>query len=112
MSARELCVLVEELPDTSRFKRAQASAWTLVEQLLAASLNVEHGIREDYRGRNGADYDYTPVEMPELAGERSRRDEQQHRRQLAGRVFDALLSGQLRMSEIDVHSDIEEVLSR
>jgi hypothetical protein len=112
MSARELCVLVEELPDDSRFKRTQAAAWTLVERLLAASLNVEHGLREDYRGRHGADYEYTPVEMPELDGERDHRAEQQHRRQLARQVFEGMLSGRLRMSEIDVHSDIEEVLRR
>ena len=49
MSPRELIVLVEELPDESRFKRRMGSGFTNVEALLAALVNnyVRSHVSED-----------------------------------------------------------------
>ncbi|WP_063039727.1 hypothetical protein [Nocardia pseudovaccinii] len=115
MTPRELCVLVEGLSDASWYKRSRASSWTLLEQFAAGVVNVLQAYRQDYRNAHGAEHDWTLIEMPELEHIRAKREaeEQQRmtRRQLAGRVFDAMLTGRLRMSEIDVNADIEEVLA-
>ncbi|MFE3229343.1 hypothetical protein [Nocardia sp. NPDC059228] len=115
MTPRELVVLIEELPEDSRFKRKRSTAWTLLERLLAASINLQHCMREDYRSAHGADYHFTPIEAPELDHERRRREAREaaniHRRQLARAVIDRMLSGQLRTADIDVTKPIEEVLA-
>ncbi|GAB3211354.1 hypothetical protein [Nocardia tengchongensis] len=115
MTARELVVLIEELPDDSGFKRKRSTSWTLLERLLAASINLQHLMRQDYRSRYGADYHFTPIEAPELDHERRRREAresaQTRRRQLQQAVLDRMLSGQLQMSDIDTTKSIEEVLN-
>lgn len=115
MTPRELIVLVTELPDESRFKRQRSTAWTLIERLVAASINISHSMREDYRNAHGVDYDYTPVTPPELAHEQRAREARERaaieRRQLARTVIDRMLSGQLRIAHIDVTKPIEEALN-
>ncbi|MEU6582814.1 hypothetical protein [Nocardia sp. NPDC046763] len=114
MTPRELVVLVNELPSDSRFKRGHSSSWTLTERLIAASINLQHSLREDYRSAHDADYHFTPVEAPELERDRRAREAQeraaQHRNQLARTALDRILSGELQMTDIDVTKPIEEAL--
>ncbi|MFD6357946.1 hypothetical protein [Nocardia tengchongensis] len=114
MTARELVVLIEQLPEDSGFKRKRSTAWTLLERLLAASINLQHFSRQDYRSAHGADYQFTPIEAPELDHERRRRESREkaraHRHKLQQEVMDRMLSGQLRMSDIDTTKPIEEAL--
>ncbi len=114
MTARELMVLITELPGDSRFRQTRVQPWSRLEQLIAATANAVHGLREDYRGVHGAEYDWSPLEPPELPHIRSAREAAAAERVAVADarrdLMAGLLSGQLRMADIDTSRPIEEVL--
>lgn len=114
MTPRELCVIVHELPDVSRYKRRREHAWTLFEELAARVGNLLQAYRQDYRNAHGAEHEWEPVTAPELAHERRAREakerESQHRATLGPAVFDLMLRGELKMTDIDPSRPIEEAL--
>ncbi|MEV6449649.1 hypothetical protein [Amycolatopsis sp. NPDC051716] len=115
MTPRELVVLVSQLPETSRYKRAKNTAWTVLERLAARIVNVLEAHRGDYRNAHGAQYDWAPVTPPELAHERAAREAREEKaarqRALGPMVLERMLRGELRMSDIDVTRPIEEALT-
>ena len=104
MSSRELLVMIEELPEDSRTMRAYLSAWTTAERLSAINANILHGIRADYRQAHEADYEYEPVEPPELEYQREARIEAEAARESRGKTItatlDAMLRGEIRMEDV------------
>ena len=114
MTPRELITLVTELPEESRFKRRRGHAWTLGEEIAAGIWNVLQAYRVDYRNAHGAEHEFTPLQAPELPHERRAREakerEQQHRARLGPEVFDRMLRGELKMTDIDPTRPIEEAL--
>lgn len=115
MTPRELCVIVNELPDTSRYKRARVHAWSLAEELAAGAVNVLQAYRRDYRNAHGAEHEWTAVTAPELEHERIIRERAEYERAyqdyLRTTVYDKLLHGQLSVADIDMTKSVEEVLA-
>ncbi|OXR46675.1 hypothetical protein B7C42_01650 [Nocardia cerradoensis] len=114
MTPRELVALVKELPDDSRYKRVAHTAWSLQERLAAKIVNAVQSSRAEYLHVNGGELRWTPVEPPELPHERKAREaaeaEKQHQNVLGPKVFEAMLRGELKMSDIDPSRPIEEAL--
>lgn len=115
MTPRELVVLVEELPDDSRFKRARGHAWSLLEELTAGVVNVLQAHREDYRNAHGKQHEWEPITARELSHEvvaREARERQQaQKRSFGPEILGRMLRGELLMTDIDTSRPIEEVLA-
>ncbi|MGW0052041.1 hypothetical protein [Nocardia nova] len=114
MMPRELVALVEELPDDSRYKRVAHTAWSLQERLAAKIANVLQAGRAEYLHVNGGELQWEPIAPPELPHERAAREaaerEKAHHNVLGPKVFEAMLRGELKMTDIDPSRPIEEAL--
>lgn len=119
MTPRELCVLVEGLPDNSWFKRTNGHAWSKLEELVATVTNAIHGLRAQYVAAHGAEWDWTVLTAPELPHERRAREarerreaaKRQYHNSLRRTVIERMLSGELKLADIDMSKSIEETLA-
>lgn len=114
MTPRELITLIEELPDDSRYARRRKTAWSLQERLTAMIANISMASRQDYRNAHGADLDWTQIDPPELPHEREAREARErqaaHTKVIGPAVFEAMLRGDLKMTDIDPSRPIEDAL--
>ena len=119
MTPRELCVMVHGLSDGSWYKRTKGHAWSQLEELVASVANAIHGLRAQYVHSNGAHWDWEPVTAPELVHERIAREKREHQEAaerkyhnaLRGTVTELMLSGRLKLADIDMSKSIEETLA-